>query len=387
MDNNKNENKISFIDSIFTAVTAFILALIIIILSVFTVFRTPKEFSENENRALATKPQYSFSSLIDGRYMTEVEDYLNDQFITRDNAIRLKTAIDLFVGKIEIGDVYVGKKHFLFEKNSPYTKQTDNTIKSINRFTKNHKKLNSYIAIAPNASELLSDYLPKNAPRENQTKQIKKVYSKLDNSIHTVDLCAALKKAENPEELYYKTDHHWTTPAARLAFLRIAKDMKIKVPNNTYTSYAVSDSFCGTMASSAGLFTAKDTIYIRTPNSKKLQYIVEYVNEDKKLTSPFVSAKLETKNKYEVFFGGNFAQINISTNVNSQRVLLLFKDSYANCLVPMLIPHFKTIVMIDPRYYAEDINETIKKEGVTDVLWLYNANTFLADTSINSIME
>ena len=62
---------------------------------------------------------------------------------------------------------------------------------------------------------------------------------------------------------------------------------------------------------------------------------------------------------------------------------MVIKDSYANCLVPMLIPYYKSIVMIDPRYYTDKIEQTVKDEGVTDVLWLYNANTFLADTSVD----
>ena len=48
----------------------------------------------------------------------------------------------------------------------------------------------------------------------------------------------------------------------------------------------------------------------------------------------------------------------------------------------MLTPYFKTIVLVDPRYYNDNLPDTIAKEGVTDLLWLYNVNTFLNDTSI-----
>jgi hypothetical protein len=64
---------------------------------------------------------------------------------------------------------------------------------------------------------------------------------------------------------------------------------------------------------------------------------------------------------------------------------MVVKDSYANCLIPMLTPYYKTIIMIDPRYFSGDIDRTMKKEAVTDVLWLYNANTFLKDTSIAQV--
>ena len=83
-----------------------------------------------------------------------------------------------------------------------------------------------------------------------------------------------------------------------------------------------------------------------------------------------------------VFFGGNFAEVRIDTGADSDRVLLVLKDSYANCVIPMMTPFFKTIVLVDPRYYNDNLPDTIAKEGVTDLLWFYNVNTFLNDTSI-----
>ena len=62
------------------------------------------------------------------------------------------------------------------------------------------------------------------------------------------------------------------------------------------------------------------------------------------------------------------------------------KDSYANCLVPMLLPYFKTVIMVDPRYYRGNFDQLMERETVTDMLWLYNANTLLTDTSIAARM-
>ena len=110
---------------------------------------------------------------------------------------------------------------------------------------------------------------------------------------------------------------------------------------------------------------------------------MSYVNEGKTCTTVFDQSKLQEKSKYDVFFGGNFAQVIIETNSSSDRVLMVIKDSYANSLIPLLIPHFKTIVVVDPRYYSDNLNQIIEREEVTDILWVYNANTFLNDTSIS----
>jgi len=201
-----------------------------------------------------------------------------------------------------------------------------------------------------------------------------------------VDICSPLKSAENAKELYYKTDHHWTTQGAEIAFKELAMAMAIDTFGVTYSTYPVSRDFRGTMASSSGLFSASDTVNITVPDNE-INMVVSCESEGKKSASVFDTAKLEEKNKYEVFFGGNFDTIRIDTDNNTKRVLMVVKDSYANCLIPMLTPYYKTIIMIDPRYFSGDIDRTMKKEAVTDVLWLYNANTFLKDTSIAQVFE
>ena len=60
----------------------------------------------------------------------------------------------------------------------------------------------------------------------------------------------------------------------------------------------------------------------------------------------------------------------------------MLKDSYANSLVSFLAPYYRKIIMVDPRYYYGDLEELIQVENVQEVLYLYNANTFFADTSL-----
>ena len=370
-------------DHFTTLIAAAAITLIIFVFSLATLTGKVEQYSENENRYLAGTPSFSASSVADGKFMKDVESYLSDQFFGRSFLVKSRTAIDITLGKKEVNGVYIGKDHYLFEKPTAYDENiVGKTIQSINDFTDKHKKIHSYIAIAPDSTALLTDLMPNNAPNEDQQKQIKTVYAKLTKNIKTIDICSTLSKSDDKPSLYYRTDHHWTTKAAELAFKQIAANMKIDTSKIKYETYAVTNDFQGTLASSSGLFNAKDNIYITVPQSD-VSYFVTYVNENKKASSVFNAEKLKEKNKYEVFFGGNFAQVKIDTTLNSKKVLMVIKDSYANCLVPMLIPYYKSIVMIDPRYYTDKIEQTVKDEGVTDVLWLYNANTFLADTSVD----
>ena len=44
-------------------------------------------------------------------------------------------------------------------------------------------------------------------------------------------------------------------------------------------------------------------------------------------------------------------------------------------------------VIVDPRYYSDDLNADIKDYDITDVLILYNANTFFEDNSLAGVLD
>ena len=110
--------------------------------------------------------------------------------------------------------------------------------------------------------------------------------------------------------------------------------------------------------------------------------MVNYVEEGRRSATVYAPECLEARDKYTVFFGGNHALVKLEMLSDSDRVLLVLKDSYANCFVPFLIPDYKAIVMVDPRYYTGDLETLMSAEGVTEVLFMYNANTFSSDTAL-----
>ena len=42
--------------------------------------------------------------------------------------------------------------------------------------------------------------------------------------------------------------------------------------------------------------------------------------------------------------------------------------------------------MVDPRYYYDNVDQLISSKGITDVLFLYNMDTFLTDNSISDVL-
>ena len=66
---------------------------------------------------------------------------------------------------------------------------------------------------------------------------------------------------------------------------------------------------------------------------------------------------------------------------------MIVKDSYANSFIPFLIPDYSEIVVIDPRYYYDDVYQVLEDKGITEVLFLYNANTFFQDSAISGVFN
>ncbi len=189
-------------------------------------------------------------------------------------------------------------------------------------------------------------------------------------------------------QVYYRTDHHWTTEAAYQAFLSVADEMNLTV--DEYESGAVTETFNGSLTSESG-FTAEtlDTISVYLPETSDndVDYVVTYTEEQTRSATCYQTDYLSEDDPYQIFFGGNHPQIVIETDADTDRKLLVFKDSYANCFIPFLISSFKEITIVDPRYYYDDIDALMSQNQFTDVLYLYNVNTLAEDNNLYAVLQ
>lgn len=353
---------------------------------VINIVKPKKDFSDTENRMLAKRPELTWESVKTGKFMSEFESYVSDQFFLRNQWISLKFYEDKLLGKRESNGVYLGKKGCLMEKLSePDWDNVKKNTAAMKNFAQSHKNIPVYMALVPNAAYVLKDKMPANAPVRDQMKDLKEVRKLVGNGIRNIDVAEVMKKHAD-QAIYYKTDHHWTSLGARYAFEKIAEDMKIQNVDTSYKEYVVTEKFQGTLTSKSGYHGEEDAISVYEPKNIKTDYIVMYTEEGRKTTSIFESKALKEKDKYTVFFGGNHARVDIGTTQKERKNLLLFKDSYANCMVQFLLPYYQNIVMIDPRYFYESVDSIITSYGITDVLFLYNMDTFLGDNSIADVL-
>ena len=346
-----------------------------------------KKASENENRMLQQHPSFSFSALFDGSYMKNYETYLTDQFPNRDRYISFKSRLSEWTGVRIQQNTIRAKSGRLLEQQTPVDDALlESNAEAITRFAEDFPALNTAVLIAPNATCFFRDELPYGFRQENQTDILNAFHDLLTDRLVWVDAVSALQ-AHDKDALFYRTDHHWTTRAAFDCFLALNAQWKLGAKEKHFEFYPVSDSFSGTLASAYGDRKLKDTIEVCVPKKSGGTYTVDYESQQKKTVTLFDELKLDQKNQYEVFLGGNFDKIIISMLNDSERTLLLFKDSYANCLIPMLTPYFSKIVVIDPRYFSGSLSDVLGETDFTHVLFLYNLNTFLADKSLAPVLR
>ena len=210
---------------------------------------------------------------------------------------------------------------------------------------------------------------------------------RLGDSVNWIDAVSILNN-HTSEKLYYKTDHHWTTQAAFYVFRDAAAQLGIEgEAGENFVSYTVSDSFNGALAAKSGVgLSERETIDIYAPTQGDDDVVVSYVDEGRKATSLYDSSKLETRDQYSVFLGGNTSVIDIKTVSASQKRLLVVKDSFANCFIPFLAPYYREIVVVDPRYYSGTMEDILDTYRITDALFLYSGNTFFTDNHLSGVL-
>ena len=380
MDNRKRRGRIeSLIGKI------FLLSLFLVLL--VNIIAPDREQSDQENRMLDTMPKLSLTGVLNGDFMEQWESYMSDQFAGRNLLRGLKVKLDRLGGSRMENGVIIGKDGQLFEDIAvPDDELFKDNINAVRSFAEMYPDIPTTVMLIPDAACILSDSLPAFATVEDQSQMFSMVERGLGDSVSWVDAYSALNKHKT-EKLYYKTDHHWTTQAAFYVFQEAAAGLGIEGDvSDDYVSYTVTDSFNGVLASKSGAgLDEKEQIDIYVPTEGDDDVIVNYVDEAKKRTSLYDSSKLETRDKYGVFFGGNTSVMDIKTMSTSRQRLLVVKDSFADCFIPFLTPYYREIVVVDPRYYSGTLEDIMETYRITDALILYSGNTYMTDNNISGV--
>lgn len=369
----------------------WLFALFILGFTLWDLLLPPREFSDMENRMLQQKPALTLKSLMAGgeqAYSRKYEKYINDQFVLRDGWISLKSRAESLLAKIENNNVAYGRDGYLFEKVFSVDEENlASNIQYMKEFLDKYPDLPVTFSIIPNAYAILTDKTPPgfSAVSVDQNQRIEELYDHMraaDPDLKLLPLSQILS-AHREEAIYYRTDHHWTTYGAYLAYGEYVRSLGMEpVDYQSLERHEVKD-FYGTFdakAKRAG--TQPDTIvwYDIPCRVEVNQEPVESLND---------LSRFEVRDKYSGLMHGNKALTVLYSQCNQYRRegnisrVLVVKDSYGNSFAPYLCYNFDEVYVVDLRYLGKfSAVLTDMDLSFDDVLILYNFMNFVTDTNI-----
>ena len=337
-----------------------------------------------ENRKAAQFPTFKISALLDGNWQKAFGTWMQDQVMGRDQWVNLQRAADEAVFlKTEEGGILLGRDHWMFTRQfsegADVQAQTAKNVAAVSDFASRYPGRVTFL-LAPSAAVIYAEALPAGAPIIDENKNLDAIFTQISQTAQVLDLRDAFT-AHKEEYLYFKTDHHWTTQGAYLAYQQFCA-LKGLTPFAVGSSETVPD-FLGTHYSSTRLWNVQpDTITWYPMNNQMTVYRLtgEAQFEVDRVEPMINTEKFTTRDKYAAFLDGNNGYSVIEGS--GEGSILVVKDRYANSFVPYLTANYAKIGVVDFRGFAYGLDSTIEKEGYDEILVLYNYQTFVSDNKV-----
>lgn len=308
-------------------------------------------YSEWEKRMLAQKPDIKWESVLDGSYENAYEEWLLDQFPGRDQWVNLKTRCEIALGKKELDGIYLGKDGYLFAESTETADWEKLELKMMELFGA-EKVSRIYV---PNAGAVLVEKLPSflyfGGKEDAVLKNLKK---------------------HCREEIYFRTDHHWTMLGAYYAYEAWAKEQGLTpVSLEQLEKRTLIEDFLGTHYGRIHYARQADRMEFYDPGTV-CDAVYDLGKSD--VRGLYQEKYLDTEDAYRFFLDGNHGVVQIESDQGTGHLAVL-KDSFANNFIPFLTLHYKKITVIDPRYFRADIGVWLSGQNVTQVLILAQDST------------
>lgn len=332
-------------------------------------------YSEREKRTLTQKPKFTVANFISGEFSGELEKYLTDQVPLRDGWVTMKTYMELAIGKRESGGVYLCKDQYLMDKFTSYSKKQ--LAANAAALADLQEKLaaegvSMNTILVHMAAQVLTDKLPAYAPAADYA-AIFQVLT--DAGVDTVNVWSTLA-AHSGENIYYRTDHHWTSLGAYYAYCAWRG---IQPNADEWTQEILCGNFRGMTWNKVPLPTVPAEEIAAW--YKHINRSVSYNNGQYETDSIYERKYLSGSDQYAVFLNSNQAQTVIEGSGKSGK-LLLIKDSYGNTFSQSPVEDYAEVHVLDLRFFKGDVAEYARENGITDALVLYGVQNFVKDTNL-----
>lgn len=356
-------------------------------MALWFLFSPKTDYSSSEKRYLQKFPDANVEKVLSGEFGSEFETFFADRFPQRNTWVGINAYTTLAEGNNGASGVYNCKNGCLINKPVSTENNLDKNISAVADFAKSIDAPTT-VMLVPSTGYIADDVLPKFHDKYNDDEDISRISSTLSkDKIGFVDLREHFKSEyKNGSQLYYKTDHHWTTKGAYTGYQELCKALGVTPIDDSTLKKDSYPDFYGTTYSSSGFWlTPPDNIEIwSNPNnsSKNISVKITEGANIKTSGSMYFTDHLKEDDKYPVFIDGNHALTEI-TNTNAKNgTILLIKDSFSHSLAPFLAENYRKVVLVDLRYYKESVSDLVSAYNPEQVVVLYGIDNLATDTDI-----
>ncbi|MCI8394348.1 MAG: hypothetical protein HFH86_02565 [Bacilli bacterium] len=322
---------------------------------IYILMSKDQEFSTYERRKLMTKQELKKD------IFHNLDPFFRDQLPWRNHFLALNSFVErsLLQNK-ESNQVYL-INDFMIEKNDNIEeKKLNGFISKINKiqnqYLTNH---NIFFSIIPDKSYFLDS---QKYPKMDFDYMIQKL--KKEINIPYIDIMNDFQLED-----YYKTDIHLKQPSYLKILNKLEQHFSLLNQKENYQKKQY-DNFQGSSFSKAPLYASQEPlVYLTNETIEKAK--VNYLEYNE--TPVYTLDKLGTIDSYSVFLNGPSAILSIeNSNADSEKELIIFRDSFASSLAPLLIPYYKKITLIDLRYIDMSLTNQYIDYEKQDILFLYS---------------
>jgi len=181
--------------------------------------------------------------------------------------------------------------------------------------------------------------------------------------------------------IFFRTDHHWTPLGAYYAWREFAAANDIEpVPLIEHESETL-PGFLGSLYNLIGgnesMRKHPDTVVCYRP-TVDYEYVGYYSSEmlyPVSMKFAWSAEEIWDTNYYIACAGGDLPYAKITTSNKNGRKLLVFKESFANAMLPFFADAYEEVHVVDFRYFTGDVDKLIRDNGINEAVFINATGT------------
>lgn len=326
------------------------------------------EISLSERRPLKQFPTVNAESLLSGKFMEQFDAYAVDQFPLRESFRSLYSTASLdLLGKSDIEGLYL-KEDSAIAMEYPMRKESlQHASKVFQRIYETYLKRNTkqiYFSVIPDKSYFLQE---DNSVLTMDYDDFFQTLEDLNPQMNYLDVTPFLELSD-----YYRTDPHWRQETLVEIADHLAASMGVSIADD-FQKQLFTENFRGTYAGQAAKALPGEPLCYLT--SSDLQQCTVFDHQNNREISMYDFKKGDGRDPYELFLSGSLSYITIENpNAQTDRELILFRDSFGSSIAPLLATGYQKITLLDIRYLPSySLPEQIDFQK-KDVLFLYSTS-------------